>query len=361
MALQCGITGVVNSGKTTIFNSLSNSRGEINRFGESKPNLGTIQVPDRRLRELEKRQKTERVVPTTMEIVDIPGLMKGGGATAGNRFLAEIRNSDALIHVVRCFDNDDAPHPDGSVNPVRDIENINLELQMRDLESVEKKIERLERLIKTGDKDALKGVDVLKKCAGHLGDFGDIRSLNLNATELRYVEELFLLTMKPVLYVCNVDQGSAASGNDWSRQVASYLEERGEEMITIAGSLEADIAELNHPEERLEFLHDAGLEEPGVNRLVRAAYSLLNLKTFFTIGPKEIRAWTIHDGMKAPEAAGVIHSDLERGFIRAEVMKYDDFIRMGSESACKEAGRFFVEGKNYVVEDGDIVFVRFNV
>jgi len=360
MALQCGIIGLVNSGKTTLFNCISNTRGETNTFGASKPNLGMIQVPDSRLYELEKLEPTEKIIHTTFEIVDIPGLTKGSGGE-GNRFLAEIRNTDALIHVLRCFDDENIPHPDGSVNPVRDIETVDLELQVKDLESVEKKITRLERAAKTGDKDAKKGIEVLKVFKDHFENFGNARDLVMKEEEKKHIEDLFLLTMKPVMFVCNVDQESAVGGNGHSKRVTEFLSERKAEVMIIAGSLEAEIADLGDVADRLEFLHDAGLNEPGVNRLVYSAYTLLDLKTFFTVGPKEIRAWTIKKGMTAPQASGVIHSDLERGFIRAEVMKYNDFIKFGSEHACREAGRFFVEGKNYIVDDGDILHIRFNV
>jgi GTP-binding protein YchF len=320
-----------------------------------------IQVPDQRLYELERLQPTEKVVHTTFEIVDIPGLTGGSGKGEGNRFLAEIRNTDALIHVLRCFEDENVPHGSGSVDPVRDIETVDLELQVKDLESVEKKIARLEKAAKTGDKDARRGLEVLAVCKQHFENFGNARDLSLREEDRKYIEDLFLLTMKPVLFVCNVDQQSAVNGNNHSRRVTEFLKDRDAGVMIIAGTLEAEIAELADRDDRLEFLRDAGLDEPGVIRLVQSAYSLLKLRTFFTVGPKEIRAWTITEGMTAPQAAGVIHSDLERGFIRAEVMKYDDFIRLGSEHACRDAGRFFVEGKNYIVEDGDILHIRFNV
>lgn len=361
MALQCGIIGLVNCGKTTIFNCISNTRGETNTFGAARPNLGMIQVPDQRLYELEKFEPTEKIVHTTFEIVDIPGLTRGSGKGEGSRFLAEIRNTDALIHVLRCFKDENIPHGDGSVDPVRDIETVDLELQVKDLESVEKKITRLEKAAKTGDKDAKRGLEVLEVFKQHFENFGNARDLQIKDEDSRYIDDLFLLTMKPVLFVCNVDPESAVTGNEYSERVAEFLKDRDAGVMTIAGTLEAEIAELADRDDRLEFLRDAGLEEPGVNRLVHSAYSLLKLKTFFTVGPKEIRAWTIREGMTAPQAAGVIHSDLERGFIRSEVMKYDDFVRLGSEHACREAGRFFVEGKNYIVQDGDILHIRFNV
>lgn len=365
MALQCGIIGITNVGKTTIFNCISNTRGEASAFAFSatRSNIGVIQVSDPRLYELEKHQVTEKIIHTTMEIVDIPGLTRDSskGEGVGNRFLADIRNTDALIHVLRCFDDDSLPHIDGSVDPVRDIETIDFELQVKDMESIEKKLQRLEKLVRSGDKEARAGMDVLKRYSDHIGNFNNARSLEVSREEKKFIDDLFLLTMKPVLYVCNVDADSAVSGNKYVESVNKYLEGKDSEAVVIAGELEAEIAELENSEDRQAFLEDAGLEEPGVDRMVRAAYRMLNLQTFFTVGPKEIRAWTIMKGMTAPQAAGVIHSDLERGFIRAEVMKYADFIALGSEHACKEAGKFHIEGKNYIVEDGDIIHIRFNV
>jgi len=365
MALQCGIVGITNVGKTTIFNCISNTKGETSSFAFSavKSNIGIVQVPDPRLYELEKHQATEKIVHTTVEIVDIPGLARGSnkGEGVGNKFLGDIRNTDALIHVLRCFDDEQLPHVDGSVNPVRDIETFDLELQVKDMESVMKKIERLQRAAKVGDKDAIKGLAALNKFKEHIEGFNNARTLEVSEEEKKVVDDIFLLTMKPVLYVCNVDGSSATTGNKYVESVKEYLKGTEAEILVIAGAVEAEIAELESLEDRLEFLKDAGLSEPGVDKLVRGAYKLLNLQTFFTVGPKEIRAWTIHKGMTAPQAAGVIHSDLERGFIRAEVMKYKDFVALGSEVACKEAGKLFVEGKNYVVGDGDLLNIRFNV
>ena len=365
MALQCGIIGITNVGKTTIFNCISNTKGETNAFAFSatKSNIGVVQVPDPRLYELEKHQVTEKIVHTTVEIVDIPGLAKGSnkGEGVGNKFLGDIRNTDALIHVLRCFDNEALPHIDGSVNPVRDLETVDFELQVKDLESVEKKIERLQKASKAGDKDAMHGLEVLNRYREHIGNFNNARTLYVKDEERKYIDDIFLLTMKPVLYVCNVDEKSAISGNHYVDEVKEFLKDKNAGILVIAGAIEAEIADLENIDDRMAFLKDAGLEEPGVDKLVRAAYTLLNLQTFFTVGPKEIRAWTIRKGMTAPLAAGVIHSDLERGFIRAEVMKYHDFISLGSEHACKEAGKFYIEGKNYVVEDGDILHIRFNV
>jgi hypothetical protein len=303
------------------------------------------------------------VIPATVEIVDIPGLTKGAshGEGVGNKFLSDIRNTDALIQVVRCFDDEQLPHIDGSVNPIRDIETINLELQVKDLESVEKKMERLAKIAKTGDKDAKRGLEVLALFKAHFEDFQNARTLELSEADRKHVEDLFLLTNKPVMYVCNVEDEAAIEGNDYVKQVKEYLADDGGEILVLAARLESEIAELEDEEDRKEFLTDAGLEEPGVSKLVRSAYSMLNLISFFTVGPKEIRAWTIRKGATAPEAAGAIHSDLQRGFIRAEVMKYEDFISLGSEQACKDKGKLSVEGKNYVVEEADILHIRFNV
>ena len=365
MALQCGIIGITNVGKTTIFNCISNTKGETNAFAFSatKSNIGIVQVPDPRLYDLEKHQVTDRIVHTTVEIVDIPGLARGSnkGEGVGNKFLGDIRNTDALIHVLRCFDDDSLPHIDGSIDPVRDLETIDLELQVKDLESVEKKIERLERAARTGDKDAKHGVGVLHIYREHFENFSNARTLEVKDDDRKYVDDLFLLTMKPVMYVCNVDEKSAIAGNRYVERVKEFLKGKDAEILVIAGAIEAEIAELENKEDRIAFLKDAGLTEPGVDKMVRTAYKMLNLQTFFTVGPMEIRAWTIKKGMTAPKAAGVIHSDLERGFIRAEVMKFNDFVSLGSEHACKEAGKFYIEGKNYVVGDGDILHIRFNV
>ncbi|MCD6566672.1 MAG: redox-regulated ATPase YchF [Bacteroidales bacterium] len=365
MALNCGIIGITNTGKTTLFNCISPVKGEITNFAFSatKSNIGIIKVPDPRLQELEKFQPTEKIVPTTVEIVDIPGLTKGSsrGEGVGNKFLNDIRNADALIHLLRCFDDENLPHTEGSVDPVRDLETIELELQIKDLESVEKKLGKIEKLERSGDKDAGKNADVLRTIKNHLENFQPARSLELSDEESKYAEDLFLLTAKPVMYVCNVDEKSAVSGNKYVDKVKEALKEEEAEILVIAAGLEAEIAELEEKNDRNDFLNDIGLSEPGVNKFVRAAYQILNLKTFFTIGPDEIRAWTIKEGDNARKAAGVIHSDLERGFIRAEVMKYDDFISLKSEHKCREAGKLHIEGKNYIVEDGDILFIRFNV
>ncbi|MEN8227308.1 MAG: redox-regulated ATPase YchF [Bacteroidota bacterium] len=365
MALKCGIIGVANVGKSTLFNCMSNTRVETSSFAftSNKSNVGMVTVPDPRLYNLENFQPTDKVIPATVDIVDIPGLTKGAsqGEGVGNKFLSDIRNTDALIQVLRCFDDEQLAHIDGSVNPVRDIETLNLELQVSDLESVEKKMDRLARIAKTGDKDARRGIEVLEQYKAHLEDFQNARTLKMSDADRKHVEDLFLLTSKPVMYVCNVEDESALTGNAYVEKVKEYLAEEEGEILVLAARLESEIAELEDEGDRSEFLEDAGLEEPGVNKLVRSAYSMLNLVSFFTIGPKEIRAWTIRRGSLAPEAAGAIHSDLQRGFIRAEVMKYEDFISLGSEEACKKQGKLSVEGKKYVVQEADILHILFNV
>lgn len=358
MPLKCGIIGVAGSGKTTLFNSISSHRAESGPV--MKANMGTMVVPDQRLYEIDKFIHAARVTHTTVEMVDIPGLAKGGTGM-GSQFLSDIRNVDALIQVVRCFDDPMNPHVEGSVNPVRDRETVDLELQIRDLESVEKKIVRLEKIAKSGDKDARRGIEVLHVLKDHLESFQSARTAPVLPEERRFFYDMFLLSDKPVMYVCNVDDTSASGGNSYSEIFRKSLPEEGTEVLTLAARLESEIAELEEEGDRLEFLADAGLNEPGITRLVRTAYHMLDLQTFFTAGPKEVRAWTITRGMTAPQAAGVIHSDLERGFIRSEVIKYDDFIRFGSEHACREAGKLMVEGKNYIVQDGDMLHIRFNV
>ena len=361
MALQCGIIGIQGSGKTTLFNSLSGAKAETAQYAE-KANLGVIKVPDKRLYELEKYQKTEKIVHATVNLVDIPGLSRGSSSNESTRkFLNEIRNSDAFIHVVRCFENPMVPHPDGNINPIRDIENIEIELQTRDIESVEKKIQRLEKGAKSGNKEAKQQLEALAEIKNRLENFEPVRSMILDDVATQVIQDLFLLSAKPVLYVANIDASSFVTGNTYSKAMESYLLERNLPFLMVSAQFEAEVAELENEDDRFMFLQDAGLSEPGVNRLVQLAYRMLKLKTFFTVGPKEIRAWTIKEGMTASQAAGVIHSDLERGFIRAEVMKYQDFVTLGSEAACKEKGKFYIEGKNYIVEDGDILHIRFNV
>jgi hypothetical protein len=344
---------------------MSNTKAESTSFAFStnKSNIGMINVPDDRLNELAKLVNPLKVVPATVEVVDIPGLAKGSskGEGVGNSFLSDIRNADALIHVLRCFDDDNLPHIDGSVNPVRDLETIDLELQVKDLESVEKKIQRLEKVAKSGDKEAKKGIEVLHIYKQHLESFENARTAPVKEEDKKHVEDLFLLSVKPVMYVCNVDEASAVKGNKHVEAVKKVLAGKDAEILVIAGAMEADIAELDDENDRKEFLDDIGLSEPGVNKLIRSAYKMLNLMSFFTAGPKEVKAWTIRRGSTAPEAAGAIHSDLQRGFIRAEVMKYDDFVELKSEAACRDVGKFYIEGKNYIVEEGDILHVRFNV
>ncbi|MFN2396084.1 MAG: redox-regulated ATPase YchF [Bacteroidales bacterium] len=360
MALKCGIVGMSGTGKTTVFNCLSKSK--VGAGAPKTVNLGQIEVPDPRLELLFNLAKSAKIVPTTVEIVDIPGLVKGGGQMKGGaQFLADIRQTDAILHVLRCFDDDMVPHIEGSVNPVRDKEIIDLELISRDLETLEKKIQRLEKVAKSGDKDAKHGIDVVNSLKEYMENGESARTYPIDEQDQKYIDDCFLLTVKPVLYVCNVDEASARDGNAYVEQVKKATENENTGILIIAAQAEAEIAELEDEEDRNEFLKDLGLEEPGVNKLIRAAYDLLNLKTFFTVGPKESHAWTFREGMTAPQTAGVIHSDLERGFIRAEVMKYEDFATLGSEQACKSAGKFYIEGKNYKVQDGDILNIRFNV
>jgi ribosome-binding ATPase len=365
MSLQCGIIGIANTGKSTLFNCMSSVKAETSNFAytSNKSNMAIIQVPDDRLYELEKYQPTQRVVHATVEVVDIPGLTKGAnqGEGVGNKFLDDIRKTDALIHVLRCFDDENLPHIDGSVDPIRDIENIDFELQVKDLESVDKKIQRLEKVAKSGDKDAKHGIEILTRVKEKLESFGNIRDLKLDAVDHKHIDDLFLLTVKPMMFVCNVDDASAVNGNKYVEKVREHLRSRNVEVLIVAAKLESEIADFDNNDDKMVFLNDAGLKEPGVNRIIRSAYAMLNLHSFFTIGPDEIRAWTIHRGMTAPQAAGVIHSDLERGFIRAEVIKYNDFITLRSEHACKEKGKLMIEGKNFVVNDGDILHIRFNV
>jgi len=366
MALNCGIVGLTNIGKTTIFNCVSKTKAEASNFAFSatKSNIGMADVPDARLYEIDKLIKSAKVVPATVEVVDLPGLAKGAshGEGVGNKFLAEVQKTSVLLHVVRCFDDPELPHVEGSINPVRDKEIVDLELQVRDLDLVERKIQRYEKLMKVGDKDAKAAVDFLTRLKDRLENFSNARDMEMTEKEEEmYVRDMFLLTMKPVIYICNVDDASATAGNAYSDTLREAVKNEKTEVIVIAGRLESEIAELDNEDDRQLFLQDAGLEEPGVNRLLRSAYNLLNLQSFFTAGPKEVKAWTIKQGMTAPQASGVIHSDLERGFIRAEVMTYPDFIQYKTEHAVKEAGKFRLEGKNYVVQDGDILHIRFNV
>ena len=366
MALQCGIVGLPNVGKSTLFNCLSNAKAQSANFPfcTIEPNVGVITVPDERLNALAELVHPERIVPTTVEIVDIAGLVKGAsrGEGLGNKFLANIRETDAIIHVLRCFDDDNITHVDGSVDPVRDKEVIDTELQLRDLETVEGRIPRIQKQAQAGDRDAKVQYEVLTRFKEALSQGHNARSVELlNKDEERVAHDLFLLTSKPVLYVCNVDDASAATGNAYVDAVREAIKDENAQLLVVAAQTESEIAELDTYEERQMFLHEIGLEESGVNRIIKAAYALLNLETFLTAGPKEVRAWTFRKGSKAPQCAGVIHTDFERGFIRAEVIKYDDYIHYGSEAAVKEAGKMHIEGKDYVFQDGDIVVFRFNV
>jgi len=365
MALKCGIVGMPNVGKSTLFNCLSNAKAQAANFPfcTIEPNLGVITVPDIRLNKLQDLVNPNRVVPNTVEIVDIAGLVKGAskGEGLGNKFLANIRETDAIIHVLRCFDDGNVVHVDGSVDPIRDKETIDFELQIKDLEAIEKKIEKYVRMAKTGDKEAKTCMDVLQVYKKHLESGKSARSVSVEDDQKIFVEDLFLLTEKPVLYVCNVDEASVVDGNEYVEKVKEAVKDENAAVLTITAAIESDIAQLDNPDDRKEFLQDIGLSEPGVNKLVKSAYELLNLATYFTAGVQEVRAWTIVNGFTAPEAAGVIHTDFEKGFIKAEVIKYADFVDLGSEQACKEAGKMAMEGKGYVVEDGDIMHFKFNV
>lgn len=364
--MKAGIVGLPNVGKSTLFNCLSNAKAQSANFPfcTIEPNIGVVSVPDPRLNQLEALVNPERVLPATVEIVDIAGLVKGAskGEGLGNQFLANIRETDAILHVLRCFDNDNIVHVDGGVNPVRDKETIDMELQLKDLEVVDKKLEKVNRAAKTGDKDAQKEQTVLQLIKSKLEAGISVRALEINEEDRKvFVRPMQLITDKPVLYVCNVDEGAAVSGNHYVDQVKSAVAHENAEVIYLAVGTEADITELESYEERQLFLEDLGLSEPGSAKLIRGAYRLLQLETYFTAGVKEVRAWTIHKGATAPQAAGVIHTDFEKGFIRAEVISYQDYVHYGSESKVKEAGKMRVEGKEYIVQDGDVMHFRFNV
>ena len=363
--MKAGIVGLPNVGKSTLFNCLSNAKAQSANFPfcTIEPNIGVVNVPDKRIEKLEELVNPERVMPATVEIVDIAGLVKGAskGEGLGNQFLANIRETDAILHVIRCFDNDNIIHVDESVNPVRDKETIDIELQLKDLETVEKRLERVKRTAKTGNKEAQAELVVLLKIEETLLKGISVRALSFNEKELEFVQSLQFITAKPVLYVCNVDEASAVTGNAYVEKVREAVKDENAEVIVLAVGTEADITELDDYEERQMFLADIGLEEAGVARLVRSAYKLLNLQTYFTAGVKEVRAWTIPIGSTAPQAAGVIHTDFEKGFIRAETIAYEDFVTFGSEAKVKEAGKMKVEGKEYIVKDGDVMHFRFNV
>ncbi len=365
MGLKCGIIGMTNSGKTTLFNCMSNFKGEVSSFAFSnqKSNFGTAQVPDPRLEHLHTLVKADKMTFATIELIDIPGLVKGSGQGGGigNSFLGDVRLADVLIHVVRCFDDDNLPHIEGSVNPVRDKEIIDLELQVKDLEQIEKKLIKVEKAFKVGDKTAKAQFESLSKMKDALEDFTNVRDIEQNDEDQSIINELCLLTAKPVIYVCNVDDKSIQTLNNHVEKFSISVEKENSQVLVVAGAVEADIASFEDADEREMFLNDLGLSEPGVNRLARAAYEQLNLISFFTVGGKENRAWTIRKGMNAQQAAGAIHSDLERGFIRAEVISYNDMAELKSEQACKEKGKMRLEGKSYPVQDGDILHVRFNV
>ncbi len=364
--MKAGIVGLPNIGKSTLFNCLSNAKAQSANFPfcTIEPNIGVVNVPDSRLEKLEELVNPERVMPAVVEIVDIAGLVKGAskGEGLGNKFLANIRETDAILHVVRCFDNDNIIHVETTIDPVRDKEIIDFELQLKDLETVEKKLDKVKKASRTGDKAALKELDVLTKVKTGLENANSVRAIELTDKEREeFVKPLQFLTDKPVLYVCNVDESSAVSGNAYVAALKESVKNENALVLVLAVATEADIMELEEYEERQMFLEDLGLNEPGVSKLIRAAYDLLNLQTYFTAGVKEVRAWTIHIGDSAPQAAGVIHTDFEKGFIRAEVIKYDDFVHYGSEVKVREAGKLAVEGKEYIVQDGDMMNFRFNV
>ncbi|HTS44788.1 MAG TPA: redox-regulated ATPase YchF [Puia sp.] len=366
MSLQAGIVGLPNVGKSTLFNAVSSSakaQASNYRFCTIEPNIGLVDVPDDRLYKLAALVHPNRIVPTQIEIVDIAGLVKGAskGEGLGNKFLANIREVDAIVHVVRCFEDDNILRDEGPINPLSDKEIIDTELQLKDLESVEKKLQRTEKLIKTGDPKTKTEFEILKRCRDHLEKGKNIRELQLTKEEKTAVADLFLLTDKPVLYVANVDEASMHTGNTFSKALQHAVAGERAEVIIMNNSIEQQIAEMEDPDDRMMFMEEYQMKEPALNKLIRAAYKLLQLETYFTAGEQEVRAWTIHQGWKAPQAASVIHTDFEKGFIKAEVIAYDDFIKYGSEAACRDAGKLRIEGKEYIVKDGDVMHFRFNV